>query len=233
MHSPYKYFIAFLGLVCIAIAVWQWLAKDGENISAAVSETGLVSWLLPGKMRRLGSGQHYREPRRVMMFEIRVDYPAYINTDQGFQIVLESTSLRGEHINPDTGELHTLGRADSRGYHVFALELPGLESSPVGNNQLAVDGKVRWQVAPPREAGVYKGYIRADATSGTGAIRGAEQEIRWKNPGDFELEVTARRSFAYLDHIESLVLGFLGSLLSFPALWMLYKAIRSRSDSPD
>ena len=168
-----------------------------------------------------------------MTFEIKVEYPAYVNTDQGFQIVLESTSLQGEDINPITGELQTSPRADSRDYHVFALEFPGLESSPLGDNQLAVDGKVRWQVAPPRAAGIYKGYIRAGETAGTAAIMGGDQEIRWKNPGDFELEVRARRSFAYLDHIEALVLGFLGSILSFPALWMLYKASRSRSDSFD
>jgi hypothetical protein len=170
------------------------------------------------------------EPRRQVTFEVKLTYPSEIETGYGFQIVLESRVSSVADIGP-VASSHTtvvaLPESLRSAYHVFQLELPGLEVSPTEPNRLGIDEKVRWQIAPVRNPGNYVGYIRPKP--GTAAVMGAEYVIKWKNPGDLELRIRVKRSFAILDKVGSLAFGLLGSILSFPALLTIYRALSAKA----
>jgi hypothetical protein len=219
-----------VGILCVSFAVWQLTVHDYQSDKRENSEIGEITWLLPGQMRQLGGKMTYIIPRRKITFETHVVYPTEIDTGTGFQILLSSavseTEPGSRNEQAPRSELPSPDDNETR-YHVFELELPGLEFSPKGPNKLSVDDYVRWQVAPPREPGVYMGYIRPKP-GGTADLLGAEYAVRWARPGDFELRIEVKKSFRFLDNLESLVIGLLGSVLTFPALFSLYKYIASK-----
>jgi hypothetical protein len=94
----------------------------------------------------------------VVTFQTHVSYPTTIYTGQGFQIIIGGHIIEIEKRKlSDDEKFYQLIR---EGYHSFELDLPGLEFSPKEPLKLAVDDNVRWQVAPPRDPGLYIGYIR-------------------------------------------------------------------------
>jgi hypothetical protein len=229
MHPVWRRALATAGMSIIAFSSWQWSVGTRESAIVPLAEDGQISWALPAQVRPLGRGGTFTAPRTRITFDTTVTYPATLYTGQAFQIVLESAisavdGSDGSRATPEQDERIRawLGEA----HHAFALELPGLEFAPAGANTFSVDDRVRWQVAPVREAGVFRGYIRPRA--GTADLLGAEYAIQWAKPGDFELEIEVRKSLRFLDKLETLAMGLVGSVLSFPALMAIYNSLRAR-----
>lgn len=229
MHVFFRYAMAVLGLGCLVVAIWQWHVNTNETKADTNTEDGKIIWALPTQIRRLGNNITYLAPRTIVTFETKVTYPSKIREGHAFQVLLES-KVFGIKPSGKTGNTQDKKVVEmlNEAFHTFELELPGLNVLPKGANQFGVDDKVRWQIAPPRDPGIYKGYIRP--RGGTAAILGAEYAVRWSNPGDFELEIHVNRSFKFLEKLESLIFGFLGSLLSFPAVLALYRSFWPRKN---
>lgn len=227
MQLAIKYLMAFVGIACILAAIWQWNVSSRETRTKPNTEDGHIIWALPGQIRKLGPKITYLTPRSIVEFETNVTYPTEIYEGNAFQVVLESrvSSIKKNGETPVTQDIK-IEKTLKKAFHTFELELPGLDALPKGPNKFGVDDKVRWQVAPPRDPGIYRGYIRP--RGGTAEILGGEYDVHWSTPGDFELKILVKRSLKYLEKFESLIFGFLGSVLSFPAILTLYRSLWSK-----
>jgi len=215
-----------MGLALMGSACWLWFSRS--PVSKIAAHRGTIVWALPGKIRTLGE-HRWILPREVITFEADLTYPTQIDSDHGFEIILENRVVKvaesdGSAVPTSKAEEVSRFLPDSR--HEFLLDFPGVQFSPTGPNSAAIDKIIRWEVAPIRTSGEYVAHIRAEESS----IRmtGGEYVVKWENPGDLQLKVHVESRSILMDNVKTLTLGLLGSILSFPALVTLYQALKSK-----
>ena len=223
-----------LGVIALAFSIWQFDRGRIETLDNNSVDVGYMYWLLPFQLRFFGDKATFLGPRIGVTFNLTATYPTDTYTGKGFQILLESSisniTFGNENVPLDSEKAREVRSKIQMGFHSFILDLPGLEYSPDEPNKVGIDGMIHWQVGPPNTAGIYKGYIRP--SEGTADVIGAEYAVKWDNIETLELEITVEKSFLFLENIEALILGFLGSLLTVPALIKIFEKYQESRKEP-
>src|SRR5260370_1183213 len=86
-----RYVLALMGLALMGSACWLWFSRS--PVSKIAAHRGIIVWALPGKIRTLGE-HRWILPREVITFEADLTYPTQIDSDHGFEIILENRVVK-------------------------------------------------------------------------------------------------------------------------------------------
>lgn len=225
-------FLALIGLTLFGYSIYLG-TRHQSNVGDQSTQTGEMRWVLPPEIQTRGARGTFLGPRVLAVFSLSASYPESVSVREGFYITLESKleslSIVPEYLGQNKDQV--IARARERylknGYNRFVLDLPGLNFSPTDPTEIGVDGKVRWQVAPPRESGSYFGYISPSGNSGES--KGAQWLVTWENKKALEVQIDAYAPLFGVSDLKSLLIGLLGSVLTFPALLSAYDKFRRKN----
>jgi hypothetical protein len=132
--APVSYLLAFAGLGLLVCAGVLWNSKTVPH--EPVSQRGLVRWVFPKRVLTLGSKQ-FTLPTEVISFDVEVIYPTQIESDHGFEIVLENhmTGVAENDGSPvPASKTEAVSRMLKSSKHDFELDFPGAQVAPTGLN---------------------------------------------------------------------------------------------------